>query len=295
MSHYGPVYRNNYRSIDTKGRWLAGWRMPHCRYTSSLACVAAWMKLRASSSSSSLLLSLFTSPSVRLFLSMIYLRYKGRLIASGGRKTGRQKGRRRAKRTRASRWRCSVLARQIVCLSGASGARTNKWKQIISWPHYANESMEKRVESGRVGREEDEGVRLPQGDGNEANECREPTVINAGLGPTRLSPSPPTTFLYTCSSSAGIEPPAPEPQPRPSVESSFLPRSISRPHRRFVSRFSIAAQRNWKLKKFDRWEVSDGWLLATRGGGSAAVGHPMLLPHDESSLSGPICSRSPPD
>ena len=25
MSHYGPVYRNNYRSIDTKGRWLADW------------------------------------------------------------------------------------------------------------------------------------------------------------------------------------------------------------------------------------------------------------------------------
>lgn len=47
--------------------------------------------------------------------------------------------------------------------------------------------------------EEDEGgtVRLPQGDGNEANECREPTVINAGLGPTRLSASsPPHFFIY---------------------------------------------------------------------------------------------------
>lgn len=45
------------------------------------------------------------------------------------------------------------------------GARTNKWKQIISWPHYAEESMGMGMGYGR-------GYRLPQGDGNEANECR---------------------------------------------------------------------------------------------------------------------------
>lgn len=45
-------------------------------------------------------------------------------------------------RDRESRPTVATLERQIVCLSGASGAaRTNKWKQIISWPHYANESM----------------------------------------------------------------------------------------------------------------------------------------------------------
>lgn len=52
--------------------------------------------------------------------------------ASGG--GGKREG-------RASRPTVATLERQIVCLSGASGAaRTNKWKQIISWPHYANES-----------------------------------------------------------------------------------------------------------------------------------------------------------
>lgn len=37
----------------------------------------------------------------------------------------------------------SLLEGQIVCLSGAL-VRTNKWKQIISWPHYEKESMANR-------------------------------------------------------------------------------------------------------------------------------------------------------
>lgn len=49
--------------------------------------------------------------------------------------------REREREGRGSRPTVATLERQIVCLSGASGAaRTNKWKQIISWPHYANES-----------------------------------------------------------------------------------------------------------------------------------------------------------
>lgn len=33
-----------------------------------------------------------------------------------------------------------LLEGQIICLSGAL-VRTNKWKQIISWPHYEKKSM----------------------------------------------------------------------------------------------------------------------------------------------------------
>lgn len=112
--------------------------------------------------------------------------------------------------------------------------------------------------------EEDEGgaVRLPQGDGNEANECREPTVINAGLGPTRLSlpllPSMALFILPVCWNRT-LATPRHLVSPRPFQQSSFS-FSLSTISRRFarVSRFfSIAPERNCKLKKFDRWEVSD--------------------------------------
>lgn len=97
--------------------------------------------------------------------------------------------------------RRSWKSRLFVCQE-RSLVRTNKWKQIISWPHYEKESIASREDSmctlyswggslflslsfplyppSSLGLS-----RLPQGDSNEANECR--TFINAGLGAHHVS------------------------------------------------------------------------------------------------------------
>ena len=152
MSHYGPVYRNNYRSIDTKGRWLAGWLagwltgecfIAGYTHPAIVCVVGAW------------LLFLALHPLLSLFFSgdlFTIQRTSHREPRKKDRKVKRERERERERKREekgsgASQsvdgGRCSALERQIVCLSGASGARTNKWKQIISWPHYANESMER--------------------------------------------------------------------------------------------------------------------------------------------------------
>lgn len=126
-------------------------------------------------------------------------------------------------------------------------ARANKWKQIISWPHYANESMWGGKRGGGWGRHGSGWV--PQGGGNEANECR--AVINAGLGPTR-APLPPS-LLSSSPLSMHLD--------------SMPPSSFSRGHEEnrelrppFVFRgreggescvnrvFQSGGNRNWKLK-----------------------------------------------
>lgn len=154
MSHYGSLYRNNYRSIDTKGaHWLARTRrMPHWRYT-------GMMRVREEDflvPFARIVSSLFPSI-IPFFLRSIYAKearardreMRGNEITytegTEDMKEKRRDGKR--KRERDKPWRRRSWKSRLFVCQERSFVRTNKWKQIISWPHYEKESMASREDS----------------------------------------------------------------------------------------------------------------------------------------------------
>lgn len=110
-----------------------------------------------------------------------------------------ERGRRIDKRKRDAKVAAWLLRRADCLFVGSSHARTNKWKQIISWPHYEKESMARlqRVRSGWLSPfalsfsfflSACHGC-VPQGDSNEANECRNVSSLMPASGPPRIRAS----------------------------------------------------------------------------------------------------------